>query len=198
MATEKVKRHQWLDAAGNLVDDVEAATGIRYTTDEGATFDYQVGGEPGLPQTMLAVFGARTLATNTVSSFYEAAGADKVRPRKNDAPVDDITGLHERFAALVSGDWGASTGGGKGGTGYNLEDLCSALQSVIEGAGAPFDAARVADALRNGGRFKGADLDAKAYRKAVYNVAGVAEAYQALRAAKQPTISVEEAADDFA
>jgi hypothetical protein len=197
-STPKVKRHQWLDAAGNVVADVEQATGIRYTTDAGEIFDYQVGSEPGLPQTMLAAFGARTLATNTVSSFYGAA--DKVtreRPRKDDAPENDIVGLQERFAAIVSGDWGASVGGGTGGTGYNLDDLCDAAESVITAAGAPFNKERIADALRNGGRFKGADLDAKAYRNAIYNVAGVKEAYQALRAAKRPATSVDEVADEF-
>jgi len=198
--TEKTPRHQWLNANGEVVEGIEAAAGVRYVTDAGETVDVLLRSEQ-LP--MLAAFGARTLVTNTVSSFYgpkpEGAGKDAKRPRKDDAPDSDAVGVRERFAAITADDWGAERGGGAGGVGYNLDDLASALEEVITAAGGTFNRDRVSAALREGGTFKGSALDAKAYRKAVYGVAGVKEAYAALRAAKAaPTSTVEEVADDFA
>lgn len=195
MAIEKTPKHQWLSADGQIVEGIETAAGIRYTDEAGNVADVILRPEQ-LP--MLAAFGARTLATNTVSACYGPKEGN-TRPRKEDAPATDAEAVRERFAAITADDWGAERGGGGGGVGYNLDDLASALEEVLITAGKPFNREKVSDALRNGGTFKGAALDAKAYRKAVYGVAGVKEAYQALRASKAaPTSTVEEAGDEFA
>lgn len=194
-------KHAYIKASGEVADKIEDAAGVRYWLDdkgEGPSFDYLI---PADVMPMLAAFGARTLVTNTVSSFYDAVpkGAPKgtPRPRKADAPDSDLSGLNERFAAIVAGDWGAERGGG-GGVGYNLEDLLDALDEVMQAAGTQINREKVAAALADGGTFKGAALDAKGYRKAVIGVEGVKAAYEARRAAKAtPTTSAVEAAADF-
>lgn len=194
----KTPKHQWL-LDGQSVDAIEKANGIAYN-DNGESFVWTLpGATAGTPQTMLALFGARTLATNTVSAQYgpKANPADKVRPRKADAAETDVAALRDRFAAITTGDWGAERGGG-GSIGYNLDDLCEALGQVVTAAGAPFNAEKVRATLETGGTYRGQALDAKAYRKAIYDVAGVKEAYQALRAAKRPAVAVEDVADEFA
>ena len=194
--------HQFVDANMQVVD-IENAKGIRYSPKDKATesdtwFTYLITPEA---RDMLAAFGAKTLATNTVSSFYEGLpkGAPKgtQRARKADGPADDVSGLAERFAAIVAGEWGAERGGGGGGVGYNLEDLLAALTDVMAEAGTAVNQDKVAAALRDGGTFKGAALDAKQYRKAVIGVEGVRARYEAIRAAKQPTVTADEVADEF-
>jgi hypothetical protein len=200
--------HAFIDANGAQVE-IEKALGIRYWSKDKAAdsdphFDHYIGaGDAGNPGTMLAVFGAKTLATNTVSSFYEGLpkGAPKgtQRARKADAPVDDLAGLAERFAAIVAGDWGASSGGG-GGVGYNLEDLLQALDDVMAEAGTQINRDKVAAALRDGGgTYKGKVIaEAKEYRKAIAGVEGVKARYETIRTARQPVVTADEVADDFA
>lgn len=198
MTTETRKTpHEFLNASGEVVESIDSAAGIRYHTTTGEVVDFIPSPEQ---LRLLAVFGARTLATNTISSFYGAKdSATGQRPRKDDAPDTDAIGLRDRFAAITSDSWGAERGGGTGGIGYNLDDLCAALGEVVTAAGKPFNAERVAEALRDGGTLRGQALDARAYRKAVFGMAGVADAYRAIRAAKAgPAPTVEDTADDFA
>lgn len=196
--TDKTPKHQWLDADGNVTDKIESASGIRYTTEAGDVFDYQVTDDAMM---MLAAFGARTLVTNTVSSFYgplpKGAPKGSSRPRKPDAPDTDLAGLTERFGAIVAGDWGAERGGA-GGVGYNLDDLCEALRLAMqELQGTAINVAKVRANLDNGGTYAGNALDAKAYRKAIYTTEGVAERYAQLRAAKAAVTNAADVTGDF-
>lgn len=198
-------KHVFINANGEIVDKQEEATGARYfpgDVAEGESFSYQIpGARAGEPATMLAVFGAKTLMTNTVSSFYDAlpkgAARGSARPRKAEAPATDLIGLEERFAAIQPGDWGAERGGG-GGVGYNLDDLLAAVVQVFTESGKAINADKVGAALRDGGVLKGVALDAKAYRKQIISIDGVRAAYEALRAAKAPTVSADDLADDLA
>ena len=203
--------HFYLNATGGEAEKIEDAYGVRYFVDDkqdfaspAPHFDYQLNEET---LRMFAAFGARTLVTNTVSSFYAAlpkgAAKGSSRPRKGEAPVDDISGLSDRFAMIVAGDWGAERGGG-GGVGYNIEDLCEAIAQIMADSGSTINREKVLGALKNGGKFKGADLDDKAYRKQVLTVANpagetVKTRYEAIRAAKVVTAPVDaaEVASDF-
>ena len=193
--------HAFVDANGATCD-IENAKGIKYSPkdkagDNDQWFTYIITDEA---RDMLAAFGAKTLATNTVSSFYDGLpkGAPKgtQRARKADAPADDLSGLGDRFAAIVAGDWGASQGGG-GGVGYNLDDLLEALCDVYAGEGKEVNRDKVGAALRDGGTIKGAALDAKAYRKFIVSIDGVKARYEAIRTARQPTVAVDEAEGDL-
>lgn len=199
MSTEKTQKHSWLAQNGEVAASMEDAIGIRYVTDAGEVVDIVINPEQ---YKHLAMFGARTLATNTISSFYgprEGKGADAVRPRRVDAPDTDAMGLRDRFAAITADSWGAERGGGAGGVGYNLEDLLEALVEVMTAQAKAVNRDKVAGALRDGGTLGGNALDARAYRKAIYGIAGVKEAYQAIRAAKAgPATDPDEVADDLA
>ena len=89
-ATESAKRavakHALLAADGAVVEDFEDAHGIRYTDlASGLTYDYT----PKNPNAirMLAMFGARTLATNEASASRQKEGSSQ----------DQIDSIKERF-----------------------------------------------------------------------------------------------------
>lgn len=101
--TEVVKRqvakHELLDASGAVVDNEEEATGIRYTLlGNGQSFDVQLGMTPGERNTMLAIFGAKTLATNETSAARNNSKGAATWDEQMDA-------VRERFALLESGKW---------------------------------------------------------------------------------------------
>lgn len=89
--------HLLLDASGNVVEDMEAAHGIRYVhLATGETLDYIPQGDS---LRMCAVFGAKTLATNEASQARQ--GGD-----------DEILGIRSRFDVLDSGAWVGEREGG--------------------------------------------------------------------------------------
>lgn len=102
-----VAKKAWIDSTGNEVEDIEAATGLSYTSlAKGTTYLYQMpDAKVGSVQTMLALFGATTLATNHASWNRGAA-------RPEDFREDDTVAVRERFERLVDGDWGTKGGGG--------------------------------------------------------------------------------------
>ena len=82
---------------------------------------YQVpGATAGDVQTMLALFGATTLATNTASFNRNAAKAE-------DAFADDTDAVKARFEAITPAAWGTKKGGG---IGIDLEALFAAVTEV--------------------------------------------------------------------
>lgn len=98
-ATSKraVAKHYLLNAAGQVVEKEEEATGIRYVhLSTGRTLDYQVpGAVAGTPQTMGAVFGFKTLATNEASAMRQKEGDNS----------DQVGAIEERFALIDTGQW---------------------------------------------------------------------------------------------
>lgn len=86
--TEKraVAKHQLLGADGAVVEDFEDAHGIRYIDlASGGTFDYTPKSANAIR--MLAMFGARTLATNEASAARQKEGSSQ----------DQLDAIKDRF-----------------------------------------------------------------------------------------------------
>lgn len=152
-------------ANGQPVDKIELATGISYKNlATGRTFVYEVGGAAGNPTTMLAIFGAKTLATNTASA---------VRNAKDDpgTPEDEDAAIAERFGDIKQGDWGVERGGG-GGRAIDVELLVEALGRQFKAERKPFDP----------DKYRAKLAEDEAYRKKVYGLDSVKARYLALRA----------------
>lgn len=117
---ERVATHELLDASGAVVDDEELASGIRYTLNAtGKSFDFQVpGAQPGSVTTMLAIFGAKTLATNEASQV-----------RQKDDTGDQLGAIQERFELLATGKWVDRTGGV--GAKVDLDALAQAIANAF-------------------------------------------------------------------
>jgi hypothetical protein len=126
-AKRKVADHWLIDADGNKVDDEEVATGIGYqVVGSKAPFTFQTGQAAGTAAAMLAVFGAKTLATNESSA---------ARNRKDD-PADadgQMEAVAERFALIGTGKWVDRTREGVGAK-IDLDALAGAIIAVAEAA----------------------------------------------------------------
>lgn len=129
-ATSKraVAKHYLLVANGTTTEDETKATGIRYVhLSTGRTFDYQVPqAVAGSPQTMLSIFGAKTLATNEASAMRQKEGDNS----------DQVGAIEERFALVDTGQWVDRTR--EGGPRTDKDLLSQAGINVMQ-------AARVAD-----------------------------------------------------
>lgn len=91
-----VAKHFLLDASGEVTDDETKAAGIRYVQiSTGATFDYQIS---DAAKTMLAVFGAKTLATNEASQ-------SRNNPKGAGSDQEQMEAIRNRFALLDQGEW---------------------------------------------------------------------------------------------
>lgn len=167
---EKQANHKLVDAAGSPVEDWEKATGIVYEdvkTKE--AFNFQIpGAQPGSVQTMFALFGARTRATNTASANRNADEA---------SGISDVAAIRAVFDGVKDGDWNASRGGG--GFQIDLDKLCEAIGIVKKRAKQPFDAAATLARL----------TAEKAYKDAAMSVADVKAEYGRLTAKGGTTIA---------
>jgi hypothetical protein len=112
----------FIDAAG-IKADIEKATGLSYTSlATKTTFVHQLpGAVVGDPLTMLALFGATTLATNTASFNRGSAKAEDRYP-------DDTDAVKARFEAISKDDWGTRKGGG---VGIDVQILFDAITEVM-------------------------------------------------------------------
>lgn len=178
--TEVVKRkiadHALVDASGTEVDTEELATGISYKivrdkeTGEAVdlpAFIFQVpNAQPGSAATMLAIFGAKTLATNESSQARNAKG--------DNSPAAQLEAVKERFALLTSGTWVDRTREG----GFQKTDkdaLAGAVIDAAKAAGKPEpDYAAVRQKLEEDEKFV----------RAVKSVPAIAQAY-AVRVGRQ-------------
>lgn len=94
----KVAVHELLDANRNVVEDEEAAGGIRYTllAASDKPFEWLVSEATEAELAMLAIFGAKTLATNETSQARNS--------QKGEASAQDqIQAVFDRFA-MIRGD----------------------------------------------------------------------------------------------
>ena len=141
-ATDKVERkakHELLLADGSVTTDIATAVGIRYTDLSGTQkpFEYMIpGAQAGSPLTMLALFGAKTKATNETS---------RVRNGKNGGvsnPVEELEALDEVFESITNGTWREKAEGG-GGSRTDKMLLATVLIEML-GATAKGDAAHYA------------------------------------------------------
>lgn len=122
----RLAKHEMLDATGKVVEDEEEATGIRYTRlDDGKVFEKQIATMPDTARLMLAIFGARTLATNEASQVKQKGGGDYV------------AAIHDRFDLIESGKWVDKSGGGK----IDLDTLAQAIVNIGASSGKTFDLA---------------------------------------------------------
>ncbi len=139
-AKRQVAKHSLLDSAGNIVEEMEAATGFRYLDiASGETFDYQLKANSDALR-MLALFGGRTLATNEASAERQKDGGS----------AEQLTAIKDRFALLDTGVWVDRTR--EGGPRIDQAILASAVLDVMVAAGKAQEderAARVAKLLEN-------------------------------------------------
>jgi hypothetical protein len=124
--TETVKRavakHELLDANGAVVENEEEATGIRYTLlANGQSFDWQHGQNPDADR-MIAIFGAKTLATNESSAMRNSTKGAAT-------PDEQIDAVRERFALILTGKWIDRTREGVGAK-IDLDALANAICNV--------------------------------------------------------------------
>lgn len=120
---ESVAKHELLDASGNVTKRMEEAVGYRFTLrDGGQTFEYAPqDAVAGTPLTMLALFGAKTKATNEASRVRNGANGDAVA---------QMEAIDEVFDNLNKGIWREKAEGG-GGSRIDKRKLAEALIEVL-------------------------------------------------------------------
>lgn len=124
----QVAKHELLDANGAVVEDEEVATGIRYTLlANNQSFEFQSGMTAGERNTMLVIFGAKTLATNESSALRNSTKGEAT-------PDEQIDAVRERFALLETGKWVDRTREGAGAR-IDLDALANAICSVMVAEG---------------------------------------------------------------
>jgi hypothetical protein len=133
-----VAKHELIAVKGGEHVSIDTAVGIRYTDrSTNQTFEYLIpDAKAGTPLTMLALFGAKTKATNETS---------RVRNGKNGGvsnPVEEMEALDEVFGSISDGVWREKAEGG-GGTRTDKALLAQVLVELL-GAGAKGDAAHYA------------------------------------------------------
>jgi hypothetical protein len=117
---KQVAKHSLLDEQGNVVENETEATGIRYTqVATGDTFDYQI---TEAAKMMLAVFGAKTLATNEASQVRN-------NPKGGGSNSEQMEAIKNRFALLDQGEWVDRTR--EGGAAIDKDTLGSAIVEIM-------------------------------------------------------------------
>lgn len=135
----RLAEHDWVNAQGDVVEDMEEATGIKYRSlgDEKA-FVYQIpGAKAGDVLTMFAVFGARTKATNS------ALAAREKRKRDNEFKATDLEHVEALFGEIKEGQWGAPSESKPKGPKYDLDVLAAVIADSITAAGGAPDLAKI-------------------------------------------------------
>jgi hypothetical protein len=128
-AIDKVERkakHELIAAKGGEHVTIDTAVGIRYTDLTGnQVFEYLIpDAKAGSPLTMLALFGAKTKATNETS---------RVRNGKNGGvsnPTEEMEALDEVFESITNGVWREKAEGG-GGTRTDKSLLATVLIELL-------------------------------------------------------------------
>lgn len=122
---QKVAEHALVNANGEVVEDEELATGISYKqVASGDTFVWQVpDAVPGSPATMLAIFGAKTLATNESSQIRN-------NPKGGGSDAEQMQAIRDRFGLIETGKWVDRTREGVGAR-VDKDKLAEAIVSVL-------------------------------------------------------------------
>jgi len=125
---KQVAKHVLLDASSSEVEKEEQATGIMYTLVAlpASPFKFQSGMAPGERNTMLNVFGAKTLATNQSSAARNNAKGEA-------SPAEQLTAIVERFKLLETGIWVDRTR--EVGAQVDLDAMATAIVEVMLAAG---------------------------------------------------------------
>jgi hypothetical protein len=151
---EKSKRpargdHTYLGPKGETVESIEDATGISYKDlATGEVFTYQIpGAQAGSVQTMFALFGAKTRATNAASAARQA--------RERDASFlrSDVEHITATFGETQDGQWAVAGEGTRAPT-YDHEILADVICELLAQAGKTQDRGKVLDKLNNDVKYK--------------------------------------------
>lgn len=104
---ESVAKHELINTPGGEHVNITEATGIRYTDKAtGEKFEYIIpGAVAGQPITLLALFGAKTKATNEASKVRNGSGGDTTA---------QFEAIDEVFANITQGVWREKAEGGGG------------------------------------------------------------------------------------
>lgn len=120
-----IAEHELVDAQGNAVEEVESAQGYRYTLLANSdTFDWYWSQANDDEKRMLALFGAKTLATNETSQVrnnLKGAGS----------PAEQMESLRERFSVLRGGSWDRPSDGTGAVTKIDKTALATAIVDVL-------------------------------------------------------------------
>lgn len=176
---ERKAEHEYINAAGEVVENIEDATGIVYRDKAtGEVFTHQFGnGEAGDPLTMFAVFGAKTRAINAGS------GARQARAKATAAELatmpSDVAYMTQVFGECKTGQWAAPADGTARGPKYDLDVLAQVLVAEMQRIGKNPDLAVARKRL-------GEDL---AFRRGVVQVPEVLAAYTAAMGKTAPTLA---------
>lgn len=124
---ESVAKHELIAAAGGEHVNITEAIGIRYTDKaSGTVFEYLIpGAVAGSPQTMLALFGSKTKATNEASRVRNGTGGDTTA---------QFEAIDEVFDNITNGIWREKAEGG-GGSRTDKAVLANVLVTFLEAAG---------------------------------------------------------------
>lgn len=131
VSRSKVAEHELVDANKAVVEGEEDASGIKYTlVANGKSFTW-VWDEANEPERkLLAIFGAKTLATNETS-----------QARQKDADADgQLDAVVERFGLIRSGQWVDRTREGGVGRAIDKDALAEAIVRVLLASGKIIDA----------------------------------------------------------
>jgi hypothetical protein len=129
----KIAEHTLLGADGSTVETEEEARGYSYKLlANGETFVWQWNDAPEAERIMLAIFGAKTLATNEVS---QVRNGKEFKDSDDPAQYDKgIEALRSRFADIRDGKWMDRTKA-SGESRVNKDQLSEAICQVLVGAG---------------------------------------------------------------
>lgn len=167
----KVAQHDLIAADGSIVESEEEAQGIKYTLQEnGKSLVWNWADATDAEKRLLAIFGAKTLATNETSQVRNnlkgAGDAD-----------EQIQAVLERFAMIRTGQWIDRTREGGVGAKIDRDALAEAICQVLVAEGKATDQ-QVADGLKAEKRER---LESDpAYLRKVRTVPQVATAYAAI------------------
>lgn len=165
-AGRKKADHFYIDASGAVVETQEAAAGIGYrdaATKAEVKFPIP-GAQAGSVLTMLAVFGAKTLATNTASAN---------RNSTTGPTGTDIDAIKARFAELKDGQWDVSEGRG-GGPKVDVAVLATVMAEFGKAKGKSTTAAEYEKKLTDDLPFRRTVMQVTAIRDEYRKRAGVA------------------------
>lgn len=139
---EQVAKHELLASAGVVTTKMEEATGIRYTVKAtGKVFEYLIpDAKAGTAATMLAVFGAKTKATNEASSHRQSVS------KGDEVDGDEYDAVTDAFVNIDGGVWREPGAGGGRGPKYDNLVLAGVLVTLL-GTNAKGDAAHYAGRL---------------------------------------------------
>lgn len=160
-SARKVADHFLLDASGAVTKRMEDAVGIRYVSVDKpqAPFTFMFdGATPGAPITMLALFGAKTKATNEASRVRngDGGGAD-----------EQLDAIEDVFEQLGKGVWREKAEGG-GGARIDWAIVADVLHGTL-GSKAAGDVAHYAERLGSAAPKDGLTVEQEKYRKAVWS-----------------------------